>query len=415
MTTMPDVRGHASEEGYEDEEEDDEEEKAGVIRTVETFDIDDRGEVKVVAQQPRGLRQQACAVIRLSLPVVGQYILQFLNFSIPFLFLGRLSPEAMGAFALGQMFINCTANALGYGFVTALDTIASQAWGSKNFPLVGLATQRSVLIMTLFCFPFVGIWLFIPSRLFPIVGVSPSVTRLVSLHCSIMLVGIWPSFMYEIQKKYLANQGVTLPPVVVMIPALGLNLLCNWLLINRFGFIGAPISISVSAWTMCIMLFVYIRWSRLHVKTWPKGGFLNTGWDWKCLTGWYEMFKLGIPGALMLMLEWGIFEINSFFAARLGSVLSSAPYEPMNDCNHLKGSPCYSQCSFANGRASIHGTLRVVSSYYDTCWECSGRRRCEVSPKTRVGSLCNGICVDAGARLDRMLRMSECLAYAFHY
>uniref|UniRef100_A0A7S2TZA3 Uncharacterized protein n=1 Tax=Lotharella oceanica TaxID=641309 RepID=A0A7S2TZA3_9EUKA len=134
-----------------------------------------------------------------------------------------------------------------------------------------------------------------------------------------MSAGMWPGFMYEIQKKYLANQGMTTPGVVVMIPALGVNFLCNFLLVPRIGFAGASVSIVTSLWLMNVLLFLYIRCRSLHKKTWPRGGWRDTGWDARCLRQWSEMFKLGTPGALMLVLEWGIFEVNAFLAARLGA------------------------------------------------------------------------------------------------
>eukprot|EP00466_Bigelowiella_natans_P011414 jgi/Bigna1/140071/aug1.54_g14779 len=220
--------------------------------------VDDVEEIDDTAARS-SVTQKVVAILKLSLPVIGQYVLQFMNFSIPFLFLGRVSPAAMGAFALSQMFVNCTSNALGYGFVTALDTIVSQAWGAKNYTSIGLAVQRSVVIMTLFCLPFVVIWNVVPGILFPYLSVDKEVCRLAKLHCRVMISGIWPGFIYDIQKKYLANQKITLPPVLAMIPSLILNVLLNFFFIPRYGFVVAPISICASNWLMCVLLFGYIR------------------------------------------------------------------------------------------------------------------------------------------------------------
>jgi len=104
-----------------------------------------------------------------------------------------------------------------------------------------------------------------------------------------------------------------------MIPSLILNVLLNFFFIPRYGFVVAPISICASNWLMCVLLFGYIRWRGLHRKTWPTGGWCNSGWDVRCLRRWPEIFRLGTPGALMLVLEWGVFEVNAFLAARLGA------------------------------------------------------------------------------------------------
>lgn len=270
------------------------------------------------ATPPMNLRTQVRELLRLSLPVILAYLLQFLNFSLPFFFLGRISAEAMGASVLANMFVNCTGNAIGFGFVTALDTLASQAMGTQNYAMVGLVTQRCIVLMSLFCIPMSLIWFFVPGPLFATLGVDPEVTRLAALYAKVWALGIWPNYMFEIMKKYLANQGITTPPLWSMIPALLVNFSLNYILVPSLGFVGAPLALVFGIWVMCIVLFVYIRWRGLHKKTWPEGGWRGTGWDRRCLAQWGPLVRLGAPGASMLVLEWGTFELNAFIAAQLG-------------------------------------------------------------------------------------------------
>lgn len=56
------------------------------------------------------------------------------------------------------MFINTTGFAVCIGLVTAMDTLTSQAYGAKNFRLLGLISQRAALIITICCVPVSVLW-----------------------------------------------------------------------------------------------------------------------------------------------------------------------------------------------------------------------------------------------------------------
>ena len=36
--------------------------------------------------------------------------------------------------------------------------------------------------------------------------------------------------------------------------------------------------------------------------------------------GWKEIFRFGLPGIMMMMMDWGTFEINATFAGRINDV-----------------------------------------------------------------------------------------------
>ena len=51
-------------------------------------------------------------------------------------------------------------------------------------------------------------------------------------------------------------------------------------------------------------MVVYIKWRKLHHKTWG-------GWGFDSLTEWWQFLRLGLPGFLMLAFEWWSFEISA--------------------------------------------------------------------------------------------------------
>src|SRR5689334_20414685 len=80
-------------------------------------------------------------------------IYNLIQFAISFssmLFVGRLdNPKYLAAASLGNMLCNVTGMSISQGLLSALDTLCSQAYGSKQYHLVGLQTQRGLVIITI--------------------------------------------------------------------------------------------------------------------------------------------------------------------------------------------------------------------------------------------------------------------------
>jgi len=79
--------------------------------------------------------------------------------TVTFLFVGRLGTSVVNGAAIGSSIGNLTCWALGLGMLSALDALCSQAFGGKQYKLVGLHCQRGMIIITLFCIPQIIIWL----------------------------------------------------------------------------------------------------------------------------------------------------------------------------------------------------------------------------------------------------------------
>ena len=98
-----------------------------------------------------------------------------------------------------------------------------------------------------------------------------------------------------------------------------LNYLLVWDPRIGLGFIGAPLSVVITDWVMCIMIMVYIfaidGW-----QCWPKEGIFNK----KCFTHWQKMLDLSLPGVIMVEAEWLAFEIITFTASKFGTEVLAA-------------------------------------------------------------------------------------------
>ncbi|KAL2096120.1 hypothetical protein ACEWY4_008268 [Coilia grayii] len=127
-----------------------------------------------------------------------------------------------------------------------------------------------------------------------------------------MLPAIPPIFLHLILVAYLQNQGVILPQLYMSAVTAVISLLINYTLIYwlDFGIPGCVAATSLTQFVNCFLLWGYIVWRKLYVKTWD-------GWSTDSLQEWGSFMKLAIPSALMYCLEWWVYEFGAFFAGML--------------------------------------------------------------------------------------------------
>uniref|UniRef100_A0A673A7K0 Multidrug and toxin extrusion protein n=1 Tax=Sphaeramia orbicularis TaxID=375764 RepID=A0A673A7K0_9TELE len=247
---------------------------------------------------PLAYREELYHVLRLTGPLLLSRILSFLLPFVITIFCGHIGNAELAGYALASATINLTTTSTGYGLTVACDTLISQTFGSKNMKRVGVILQRSSLILLLFCLP---CWALLIN--------SYNLLSLMQQEDEVAM------FLHQLQVTYLQNQGIILPQMYTAAAANIFNLGVNYVLIIslQLGVVGSAIANGLSQIIICLLLFAYIRWRKLHVQTWG-------GWSTECLQEWGSYMKLAIPSVFMICFEWWIWEIGGFLAGSLGEV-----------------------------------------------------------------------------------------------
>uniref|UniRef100_A0A8C3WSG8 Multidrug and toxin extrusion protein n=1 Tax=Catagonus wagneri TaxID=51154 RepID=A0A8C3WSG8_9CETA len=207
-----------------------------------------------------------------------------------------------------------------------LDAAMLAAFGGRNLKRVGVILQRGVLILLLSCFP---CWAFFinTESLLLLLRQDPEVSRSAAylFFCFILQA----TFLFQLQAKYLQNQGIILPQVVSGIAANILNVGINALLLSALDLgIGSAWANATSQFVLSALLFLYVRWKKIYVSTWG-------GWTMDCFQEWGSFTRLAVPSTFMVCIEWWTFEIGTFLAG-----LSRVQRKPISSlANHVSRVP----------------------------------------------------------------------------
>ena len=114
---------------------------------------------------------------------------------------GHMGTEELAAVALGNMWVAMVGMTLVYGGFSGLDTLASQAYGAKNYAMVGLWTQRMVTIICCLC-PLIFLnWWFLTAPIMEMLGIDEDVARMAQRFARIQ-VSTGESFTLQVPEQF---------------------------------------------------------------------------------------------------------------------------------------------------------------------------------------------------------------------
>lgn len=169
------------------------------------------------------------------------------------------------------MIVNASGMSIAIGLSMGLDTFCTQAFGAKQYKLVGLFCQRGMVILTIACFPIAGIWT-LTEKILTFANVDPEIASLSQHWVYWQILGLWPLLMWEALKRYLIAQSIVLPQTVTVIISTSIHILNCFLLVyvGKKGFTGAAVAIPITNWTYLLLgISIYVIYLK-HKKSNPK-------------------------------------------------------------------------------------------------------------------------------------------------
>ncbi|KAI1893290.1 hypothetical protein AGOR_G00122180 [Albula goreensis] len=263
---------------------------------------------------PINYKNEIAQLSKLAVPVFIAQLMIYCISLVSTVFCGHLGKTELAAVSLAVSIINVTSFSFGFGLASACDTFMSQTFGSNNLKRVGVILQRAILILLLACCPCWAILINTESILLA-VRQDPDVAKLSQLYVKIFMPALPAAFLYQLQERYLQNQGIQWPQVITGVVTNVLNALINFLFlfVLDLGVVGSAAANCISQYCLVALLYGYIRWRDLHKATWA-------GWSTECLQEWGAYIRVAVPSMFMLCLEWWIYEIGYFLAGLISEV-----------------------------------------------------------------------------------------------
>ncbi|OIT21645.1 PREDICTED: protein DETOXIFICATION 48-like [Nicotiana attenuata] len=239
----------------------------------------------------------------IALPIIAAGLLIYGKSMISMLFMGRLGKEALAGGSLSIGIANITGYSVLSGLAMGMEAISSQACGAKQWPLMGQALQRTILILLFSSIPISLLWLKIEPLLL-LCGQDPTISSIASTYLSFCLPDLFFQSLINPLKIYLRTQNVTFPLTLSAAFSLALHVPINYFLIYHLGLgiKGVAMAVAIADFNLLIVLFLYVSLSGVHRKSWQ-------GWSAECLDGWRPILSLAIPSCISLCLEWWWYEL----------------------------------------------------------------------------------------------------------
>lgn len=179
---------------------------------------------------------------------------------------------------------------------SALETLCGQAYGAEQYRMLGVHTQRAMLVLMLMAIPISIIWCF-TGTIFTWFGQDSEISSLAGSYTRWLIPSIFPYGILQCQFRFLQTQSKTKVLMISTGFTSLVHILVCWILVLKIGLgcQGAALACVVSYWTNVLVLSVYIKFSTDFEKTWT--GFCKEG-----VTNLSEFLVLSIPSALMVWL-----------------------------------------------------------------------------------------------------------------
>jgi multidrug resistance protein, MATE family len=267
------------------------------------------------------LRAEIGPTLRLAIPLVLAELGWMTMAIVDTVMVGHLpnSAAAMGAVSLGSNLFIVLA-LFGGGILIGLDTLVSQAFGAGQREDCHRSLLNSIyLSIALTPILSATIW-FIPSLLAGM-HVDPDVLALTTPYIKALNVGLFPLLLYFAVRRCLQAMNMVTPVAFALVSANIINAVGNWILIYgkwgapKMGAVGSGWSTAIARLYMAGVLVGYLLWyDRKH-----RTELLRTPVDID-LPRIRRLITLGLPAAMQIILESGVFALVTALIARLGAV-----------------------------------------------------------------------------------------------
>ncbi|KDP45886.1 hypothetical protein JCGZ_15330 [Jatropha curcas] len=241
--------------------------------------------------------------ILFALPMILTNAFYYLIPLVSVMFAGQLGELQLAGATLANSWCVVSGIAFTTGLSGALETLCGQGFGAKLYRMLGIYLQAASIITIMFSIIISIIWIYTEPILI-LLHQEHQIAKAAALYLRYLIPGLFAYGLLQNILRFLQTQSVVLPLVFLSgIPAC-IHIGLAYALVNctSLGYIGAPVSASVSLLISFITLVLYVIYDKKFKHTWE--GFSLESFQYILVD-----LKLALPSAAMVCLEYCAFEI----------------------------------------------------------------------------------------------------------
>eukprot|EP00252_Welwitschia_mirabilis_P021365 TRINITY_DN5471_c0_g2_i1.p1 TRINITY_DN5471_c0_g2~~TRINITY_DN5471_c0_g2_i1.p1 ORF type:complete len:408 (+),score=57.52 TRINITY_DN5471_c0_g2_i1:1108-2331(+) len=241
--------------------------------------------------------------LQIAVPMIAMNLLQFALQVISLMIVGHLGELSLSGASLATSFANATGFSFLLGLASGLETLCGQAYGAKQYRLVGILLQRAIFTLLCVSTPLSIIWVYMKHILLA-VGQDPSISSVAEEYARWLIPSLFAYAFLQPLMKFLQSQSIIMPMMLSAVLALLVHIPLCWFLVLKagLGIKGAALALDIAYWFNVTLLLLYIIFFPACAKT-------RTMISKDALHDIKDFLKVAIPSAVMICFEWWSFEI----------------------------------------------------------------------------------------------------------
>ncbi|OQR83592.1 Multidrug/Oligosaccharidyl-lipid/Polysaccharide (MOP) Flippase Superfamily [Achlya hypogyna] len=265
------------------------------------------------------LKSELGPYVSLALQMALANVARIALISIDSAFLGHLGTDALAGSSLSTIWTQVPLNCV-WAMASALITLCGQAYGAKNYNLMGIWFQMALLLVSVLMVP-VFVWYWTLDVVLSRATDDENIIALGLRFARLLSFSIWPSLVYVCMRQYLQAMNLVAPTTIIGTMAIVIAVFANWLLIygagdwNGLGFDGSALATVVASWFQPVALYLYaFAYRGYHKQAWG-------GWSWSAFTKdrWMTFLRMALPLGLNDGFTTLANSCMSLIAAKLGA------------------------------------------------------------------------------------------------
>lgn len=189
------------------------------------------------------------------------------------------------------------------GMASALETLCGQAFGARQYHMLGIYLQRSFIVLFICSILLIPLFVF-ATPLLKLLGQPTEVAEQTGV-VALWLIPFHLCFPFQFSlQRFLQCQLKTAVIAWVSAAALLVHVLVSWVFVYklRVGIVGIAITLDFSWWLSVLGLFGYVAFGGCPL-TWK-------GFSTHAFTGLWDFFRLSLASGVMLLY---VFLVWSFY------------------------------------------------------------------------------------------------------